>query len=111
MGSKSWLFEKCNKTNQPLESMTNNKRTRQKQPTRNEKNLITDATDIKKTMGGIMNNFFFFLLFRAVLMAYGGSQASGLIRAVAAGLHQSHSSTGPEPHLQATPQLMATPDP
>ena len=34
---------------------------------------------------------FFFGLFRAVLVAYGGFQARGQIRAVAAGLHRSHS--------------------
>ena len=44
-------------------------------------------------------------------MAYGGSQARGLIGAVAAGLHQSHSNARSELHLQPTPQLMATPDP
>ena len=43
--------------------------------------------------------------------AYGGSQARGPIRAVATGLCQSHSNAGSEPHLQPTPQLMATPDP
>ena len=44
--------------------------------------------------------------------AYGGSQARGLIRATAAGLHQSpsHSNAGSEPRLQPTPQLTATPD-
>ena len=41
--------------------------------------------------------------------AYGGSQARGLIGAVAAGLH--HSNAGSEPRLQPTPQLTATPDP
>ena len=40
-----------------------------------------------------------------------GSQARGPIRAVAASLHQSHSNMGSKPHLQPTPQLMATPDP
>ena len=55
--------------------------------------------------------FFFFGLFRATPMAYGGSQARGLIEAVAAGLHQSHSNTRSELCLQSTPQLMATPDP
>ena len=58
--------------------------------------------------------FFFFCLFafsRAAPTAYGGSQARGPIRAVAAGLHQSHSNAGSESHLQPTPQLMATPDP
>ena len=44
-------------------------------------------------------------------MAYGGSQAKGKIRAVAAGLCHSHSNAGQEPHLQPTPQLMETLDP
>ena len=44
-------------------------------------------------------------------MAYGGSQASGLIGAVAAGLHQSHSSARSEPRLRPIPQLTTTPDP
>ena len=43
--------------------------------------------------------------------AYGVSQARGLTRAVAAGLHQSYSNSGSELHLQPTPQLTATPDP
>ena len=42
--------------------------------------------------------------------AYGGSQARGLIGAVATGLRQSHSNAGSEPRLQPTPQLTATPD-
>ena len=41
----------------------------------------------------------------------GGSQARGLIGAVAAHLRQSHSNGESEPHLQPTPQLTATPDP
>ena len=36
-------------------------------------------------------------------MAYGGSQARGLIGATAAGLRHSHSSSGSEPCLQPTP--------
>ena len=58
--------------------------------------------------------FFFFRLFaisRATSVAYGGSQARGLIGAVAAGLHHSHSNMGAEPHLPPTPQLKAMPDP
>ena len=57
--------------------------------------------------------FFFFCLFAiswAAPAAFGGSQARGLIRAVAAGLRQSHSNAGSEPRLQPTPQLTATPD-
>ena len=58
--------------------------------------------------------FVFFLSFcleRAAPAAYGGSQARGLIGAVATGLRQSHSNEGSEPRLQPTPQLTATPDP
>ena len=55
--------------------------------------------------------FFVFLLFLwAAPSAYGGSQARGLIVAVATGLHQSHSNAGSELRLQPTPQLTATPD-
>ena len=60
------------------------------------------------------NNIFFFLLlllFSAAIVAYGGSQARGRIRAVAAGLHHGHSNMGFEPHLHPTPQLMAMRDP
>ena len=44
-------------------------------------------------------------------MAYGGSQARGPIGAVAASLCDSHGNIRSEPHLQPTPQLMATMDP
>ena len=54
---------------------------------------------------------FVFAISWATPTAHGGSQARGQIIAVAAGLHQSHSNTGSEPHLQSTPQLMAMPDP
>ena len=39
---------------------------------------------------------FLFSLFRAALMAFGSSQARGLIGAIAASLHHSHSNTGSE---------------
>ena len=58
-------------------------------------------------------NFFFFCLFAiswAAPAACGGSQARGLLGAVAASLCQSHSNAGSEPRLQPTPQLTATPD-
>ena len=51
--------------------------------------------------------FFFFGLFRANPMAYGGSQARGLIGTISAGLCQSHSNTRNEPHLRPTPQFTA----
>ena len=53
----------------------------------------------------------FFAFSRAAPSAYGGSQARGLISAVAAGLHHSHSNGGFEQHLQPTPQLTEMPDP
>ena len=43
--------------------------------------------------------FFIFCLFRAAPTAYGGSQARGLIGAIAAGLYHSHSNARSEPHL------------
>ena len=55
--------------------------------------------------------FFAFCLYRAAPAAHGGSRTTGLIGAVAAGLHHSHSNTRSEPRLQSTPQLMAMPDP
>ena len=58
--------------------------------------------------------FFFFCLFAfsgAAPSAYGGSQARGLIRAVAASLCRSHSNVGSQPPLRPTPQLTATLDP
>ena len=55
--------------------------------------------------------FVFFAFSRLAPAAYGGSQARGLIRAVATGLHHSYSNAGSEPHLQPIPQLTPTPDP
>ena len=55
--------------------------------------------------------FFFFFFFRATPETYGRSQARGQIKAVAAGLHHSHSIDGSEPDLWPTPQLPAVPDP
>ena len=47
-----------------------------------------------------MNGKFFFLSFLGLLpAAYGGSQARGLIGAVATSLHQSHGNAGSEPCL------------
>ena len=55
--------------------------------------------------------FIYLAFFRATPAAYGGFQARGLIGAVAASLHQSHSNSGSEPHLRPTPQVTATLDP
>ena len=55
---------------------------------------------------------FFFFFFGAAPAAYGHSQARGLIRAIAAGLCQSHSNARSKLCLQhTTPQLAATLDP
>ena len=50
-----------------------------------------------------------FCLFRVSPMAYGGSQARGRVRAVAASLCQSHGNAKSEPRLWPTPQLTAMP--
>ena len=42
---------------------------------------------------------FILLFFRATLVAYGGSQTRGLIRATTASLHHSHSHAGSQRHL------------
>ena len=55
--------------------------------------------------------FFFFLFFRAIFVACGGSQAMGQTGGAAAGLYQSHNTAGSEPCLQPTPQLMEMSDP
>ena len=51
----------------------------------------------------------FFVFSRAAPVAYGGSQARGLIRAVAADLR--HSNAGSELRLRPTTQLTAMPHP
>lgn len=61
--------------------------------------------------GKVIIKCYFFLLFRAIPAAYGGSQVRGLIGAVATGLHQSPSNARSELCLPSTPQLMAMLDP
>ena len=55
--------------------------------------------------------FFSFCPFRTTSTAYGGSQASSQIGAVATGQHHRHNNTGSKVHLQPTPQLKAMSDP
>ena len=67
-------------------------------------------------MGKYVKNLIYLFIclivfFRAAPAAYGGSQARGLIGAVAASLRHSHSGAESKPHLRPTPQLTATPDP
>ena len=59
----------------------------------------------------IYNFLSFFFFFRAAAVAYGGSQARGLIGATAASHSYSHSNARSEAHLQPTPQLTAMLDP
>ena len=69
-------------------------------------------------LGRMVILYFFFVVVVVVVVAiswaapaaYGRSQATGRIGAVATGLRQSHSNAGSEPSLQPTPQLTATPD-
>ena len=49
--------------------------------------------------------------FLSFCLFYGGSQATGLIGAIATSLCHSHSNEGSKPSLQPTPQLTATPAP
>jgi len=65
------------------------------------------GTELLKSLEPLFLSFFF----RAVPMAYGGSQARGPVGATAAGLRHSHSNTGSKPRLRPTPQLMAMLDP
>ena len=80
--------------------------------------LVTTYCEYQSRVFNIHTNhfsyLFFFLVFvflRAALVAYGDSQARGLIGAAAASLRQSHSSARSELCLQPTPQLTATMDP
>ena len=69
--------------------------------------------DLRKSQGTLFIYLFFvfFAISWVTPTAYGGSQARGVIRAVAASLRQSHSNTGSKPRLLPTPQLTATPGP
>ena len=76
------------------------------------KRVVTISHTVNKACISRMHLFIYlFCLFRATPLAYGRSQTRGWIRAVAAGLHHSHSSTGFEACLWPTPQLTAMPDP
>ena len=73
----------------------------------------TNVCIVFSTISQIIYSFilFYFGLFLRAASCRVGSQARGLIRAVANGLRQSHSNAGSEPRLGPTPQLMAMPDP
>ena len=79
--------------------------------------FVSSQTSLLNGLFGTLFFLFLFLFFclfafsRAASAAHGGSQARGLIGAVAATLHQSHSNSGSELSLRPTPQLTAMPDP
>ena len=51
------------------------------------------------------------MLFRATPVAYGSSQASSRIRAIATGLHHNHNNARSKAPVRPTSQLTATLDP
>ena len=62
----------------------------------------------------VLTIYIYFGLFsfsRVFPVACGGSEARGLIGAIATSLRQGHSNAGSEPRLHPTPQLTAMPDP
>ena len=76
---------------------------------------LSRSCNLYHSCGNARSFFLFFCLFWPILgplpMAYGGSQPSGQIRALATSLRQGHSNAGSELRLQPTPQLTATSDP
>ena len=73
--------------------------------------IIIYATAICILLTFLFVCFCLYAFSRAASTAYGGSQARGLVRAVATGLHHSHSNVRSETRLRPTPPLTATPDP
>ena len=74
-----------------------------KRPKKKKKKKVCETLQI------VVFLFVCFCLFRAIPVAYGGSQARGQIGAVASG--HSHSHARSKPRLQSTLQLTATLDP
>ena len=59
--------------------------------------MLSEAVSERRDF--LLDFFFFFCLFRATPVEYGGSQARSRIRVVATGLDHSHSNVGSEPRL------------
>ena len=96
-----------------LPSFITNKNWKKCNPTKRYKLIMINYINVTIYFLFILFYFIFCLIAIcwAAPMAYGGSQARGQIKAVAAGLHHSHSNVGSEPHLWPTPQLTAMTDP
>ena len=80
----------------------------------NKENYKPSETDGYQDHITTWNIYIYICLFafsRAFPAAYGGSQARGLIGAVATSLHHSHNNARSKPCPQPTPQFMATLDP
>ena len=52
-GTKSWFFEKVNKTDKPLARLTKKRRLK----IRNERDVTADAREIQRIVTDIMNNY------------------------------------------------------
>ena len=61
--------------------------------------VLMGCESVLDVLGFFWLLFFVVCLFRAASVAYGGSQTTGPLRAVASGLCQSHSNVRSEPHL------------
>ena len=68
-------------------------------PSRNTGSKVQGHPSSRLKLGFLFSFFNFLVIFRAAPLAYGGSQARGLIGAVATGLHHSHSNTRSKPRL------------
>ena len=66
---------------------------------------------LRRNLAIHIKKFFFFVFWPLLGRSRSIWRFPRLIGAAAARLCQSHSNAGSEPHLQPTPQLMATPDP
>ena len=69
------------------------------QKTKNKYTLHLKWISVYSESVNILFFFFIFCFFRAIPVAYGGSQARGPIRAVSASLHYSHSNARSQPRL------------
>ena len=97
---------------EPLAKWTSRLNTSEQSKVSKHSYLLRDVVFFRYCVVFLFVCLFVFLPFsRATPAAYGGSQARGLIGAVAAGLPQNHSNVGSEQRLQSTLQLTATPDP